>query len=291
LPGKLLGADSDPNSPALRVSTPNCVLPAFSDAECLARLLEFCRREAVHAVIPLTNKAIEFLDANRAAFAGEGIRPLVNDGATIETCHDKYEFARFCRRAGISAPETFLAGSFAEDAVPFPLICKPRVGEGGKNLLLAENRRDLDYCREKHPGHVIQPFIAGREFSIDWYSEPGANPAVIVPRERVAARGGEVTTSRIDLRPDIVAAARDLGAKLGLQGPCTLQGILDASGRFYFTDVNLRFGSGYVHTIAAGADVPLMIYRRLRGEPPPPAAASRVRDGSLMLRYTDAFFP
>ena len=290
LPGKLLGADSDPLSPAFREMDRAGVIPRFSDTDCLGRIMDFCKRESAHAVIPLTNKAIEFLDANREAFAGENIRLLLNDSAVIETCHDKFKFAQFCRCEGIPAPETFLASSFAENAVPFPLISKQRAGEGGKNRMIVEDRRDLEYCRVKYPDHVIQQFIDGREFSIDWFSDPNGNPAVIVPRDRVAVRGGEVMTSRIEMHPGIIVAARRIGARLGLKGPCTLQGLLDKAGNFYFTDINLRFGSGYVHTIAAGADVPLMIYKQLRGEPPLPADTNRVRDGSLMLRYTDAFF-
>lgn len=286
--GKLVGADSDPHSPAMRILNPACTIPKFTSPDCLPEVLDLCGRESINAVIPLTNKAVEFLDTNRAAFDQNDIHLLVNDKAVIETCHDKFKLARFFTKEGITAPETFLADS-AKNNVTFPLFAKQRRGEGGKDCMVLEDERDLEFCTAKFPGHVIQRLIRGMEYSIDWYSGPDGQPLVIVPRERLAVRAGEVMVSRIRLHPEIIAAVRNVGRRLRLRGACTLQGILDEAGQFFFTDINLRFGSGYVHTIAEGANIPLLIYRELAGEPVADDIGS-VRDGAVMTRFSDAFY-
>ncbi|MFQ5671708.1 MAG: ATP-grasp domain-containing protein [Nitrospinales bacterium] len=287
-PGKLSGADSDPHSPALQVVDRAHVIPRFESPECLGEILTLCDRETIHAIIPLTNRAVEFLDANRTAFSQRNLHLLINDKAVIETCHDKLKLARFFREAGITSPETVPADS-PKQKISLPAFAKQRRGEGGKNRMVLQDERDLEFCAAKFPGHVVQPLIRGMEYSIDWFADRNGTPRVIVPRERLAVRASEVMVSRIRLHPEIIDAARRAGLQLGLRGPATLQGILDEAGRFHFTDVNLRFGSGSIHSIAAGADIPLLIYRELLGEPLPDKADS-VQDGAVMTRFSDAFY-
>ena len=285
--GKLAAADSDPYSPALQVVDRAHVIPRFDSPGCLEEILDLCRRETIQAIIPLTNKAVEFLDANRTAFSPDNPHLLINDKTVIETCHDKLQLAQFFHKAGITSPKTILAGS-PDQTIPLPAFAKQRRGEGGKDCMILQDERDRQYCAAKFPGHVIQPLIRGMEYSIDWFAGRDGAPRVIVPRERLAVRAGEVMVSRIRLQPEIIAAVRRAGLQLGLRGPCTLQGILDAAGLFHITDVNLRFGSGSVHSIAAGADIPLLICREILGEPLPDKADS-VHDGAIMTRFSDAF--
>ncbi len=283
--GKLVGADSDPLAPALNVCDRAHTLPPFSDPACIDELLAICRAESITAILPQTNKAVEFLDRHRQAFADASLLAYLESPETIATCHDKRQLTRFCAEHEIPTPQTR-----CDADAQFPLIAKPRRGEGGKNTFKIENGEDLEYCKRRHPEHLIQQFITGREFTIDWFSDRTGTPRCVVPRERLAVRGGEVMVSRIHLDPALVAAATTLASRLGLQGPCNLQGIQDQTGKFFFTDVNLRFGSGSVHTIQAGGRIPEMILRDLAGEDLR-SVVTDVREGSVMTRYIDAFFP
>ena len=77
--GKLAGADSNPYSPTLQALDPVHIIPRFTSPDCLRKVLDFCLREKIHAVIPLTNKAVEFLDSNRTTFYEGGIQLSLND--------------------------------------------------------------------------------------------------------------------------------------------------------------------------------------------------------------------
>ena len=149
------------------------------------------------------------------------------------------------------------------------------------------NLHDLEYCRRKFPNHIFQQFIQGREFSIDWYSDFGGNSRVLVPRERLFVRAGEVMISQICLHPLVIETVSRIGKALQLLGPCTLQGFL-AEEKFYLTDINLRFGSGFIHTIVAGADVSLLLFNELLGEESP--TLNPVEDGLIMTRFNDGFY-
>ncbi|MDA0692942.1 MAG: ATP-grasp domain-containing protein [Nitrospinae bacterium] len=286
--GKLVGADSDPLSPSLKVVDVEYPLPLFADAACKQALLDICERETIHTILPMTNKAVEFLNRHCQDFKRENILAYLQDADTIEVCHDKLKLSKFFNAEKILSPLTGEVGLFINSS-EFPLIAKPRQGEGGKDNFVIENQRDLKFYAEKYPGHIMQKYIEGQEFTVDWFSDKSGKPLLIVPRERLAVQGGEVMVSRICMDPEIIAAVRQVGLLLKLKGPANLQGIRPANGKLLFTDINLRFGSGAGHTIAAGGDMPGCIYRDL-GDEGPLAEINSIQDGSVMTRFHDAFF-
>jgi carbamoyl-phosphate synthase large subunit len=285
---KLVAADSDSLAASLKVVDSAHALPPFDDPACKNKLADICNSEAIDAILPMTNKAIEFLDRHREDFSKDNRLAYLQDSKTIAICHDKQKLTGFFEGEGIPCPVTGSAGIFTEKG-EFPLIAKPKRGEGGKENFVIETERDLNFYAQKYPGHVLQKFIRGEEYSVDWFSDKSGKPYLIVPRIRLAVRGGEVMVSKICMNPQIIELVSQVGLALKLKGPANLQGIMDESGRFLFTDVNLRFGSGAIHTIQAGGDIPEYIYRDLLDERDlitPPA----IQNNSVMTRFHDAFF-
>jgi len=282
----MVGADSDPYSAGLNVVDQKYVIPQFTEQECFERIRVICDKENIGTILPMTNKAIIFMDENREWLNEEDLAFYLADHSTIQICNDKRSLAGFFTENNIASPDLI---NSKEPFPGFPLIAKEPCGEGSKNCFKIENQADLDFYSKKLPNHFFQKFIKGREFSIDWFSDKQGVPIVIVPRERLATRGGEVMTSRIEMISDIIESAKNLGTLLKLSGPANLQGILDESGSFFFTDVNLRFGSGALHTIHAGADIPRMMFQELVGQPVN-KIDNCIMDGSKMYRFHDAIF-
>jgi carbamoyl-phosphate synthase large subunit len=285
-PFQLIAVDSDALAPALQVADRSHSLPLFSDNSCLELLLTICRTQAIDAIIPMTNKAIDFLNPHREELSGGNRRLFIPESSTIEICHDKWNLCKFMELEGFNSPKTFLL-SESDPPDIFPLIIKERNGEGGKNQSVLENQRDLDYCIDKYPNHIYQELIQGREFSVDLFADVKGIPRLIVPRERLSVRGGEVMTSKINMKKSIINVVEALSRRLALTGPCNIQGILDENGTFFFTDLNLRFGSGSVHTIAAGGNIPLMIYQEMAGQS---FLEPYIQDHSIMTRYPENIF-
>lgn len=283
---EMICADSDPLAPSFKEADRSEVLPLFSDPKCLQTVLDLCESEKVSALIPLTNKAIEFMTEHRQELEAGGRHLWIPESRAIEICHDKWKLFEFLKGEGFDTPQTFLPGKI-NSSIPFPLIAKPRRGEGSKNLFVLEDYGDLDFYMKKYPDHVFQQRIDGQEFSVDAFFDRHGSPRVIVPRERLVVRGGEVMVSRINMDAAIIDKVETLGARLGLTGPCTIQGIRDDA--FYFTDVNLRFGSGFVHTISAGGNVPLMMYKELAGQELD-AKRPDIKNHSVMTRYPENIF-
>ena len=282
----MVGADSDSYSAALNVVDKSYVIPEFSEPTCVEKIQAICAKENIHAILPMTNKAIDFMDKNRAGFDGGDLLLYLADHNRIQTSNDKRRLAEFF------AQEDFASPDLIDPKKPFPrfpLIAKDPYGEGGKNCFKIEDQTEFDFYSKKLPNHIFQRFVQGREFSIDWFSNKKGLPVVVVPRERLVARAGEVMVSRIELIPDIIESAKRLGTRLQLRGPGNFQGFLEESGEFLFTDVNLRFGSGVLHTIHAGANIPEMMLQELVGESVE-MKSNFVMDGSTMSRFHDAIF-
>jgi len=286
--GKLVGADSDPLAASLKVVNAGYTLPLFEDSACKTKLTGICNSEAIDVILPMTNKAIEFLNSHRYNFAQNNLLAYLQDSETIEICHDKQKLAQFFASEGIPSPLTGSAEMFAKND-EFPLIAKPKRGEGGKDNFIIETQRDLEFYAQKYPGHVLQKFIHGEEYTVDWFSDKSGKPILIAPRQRLAIRGGEVMVSKICMDPAIIGLVRRVGLRLKLRGPANLQGIRARDGQFLLTDVNLRFGSGASHTIAVGGNMPEYIYRDLSGETDLIENPS-IQDGNVMTRFHDAFF-
>lgn len=273
--------DSDPLAPSFTEADRYQVLPLFSDPQCLPSVLELCEVEKISALIPLTNTSIEFMAKHRIELEAGGRRLWIPQNRAIEICHDKWKLFEFLTGEGFDTPSTFLSG---KQETLFPVIAKPRRGEGSNELFIVEDDNELEFYMKKCLHHVFQNLIDGQEFSIDAFFDKHGSPRLIVPRERLAVRGGEVMASRINMDTNIIDKVKALGVSLSLTGPCTIQGIQNDS--FYFTDVNLRFGSGYVHTISAGGNVPLMMYKEMTGQDLDSVKLD-IKDRSVMTRYPE----
>jgi len=287
----MVGADSDSHSAALNVVDRSYVVPKFSESKCVEKIQAICDKENIHAILPVTNKAIVFMDKNRAKFDRGDLLSYLADHNLIQICNDKRRLAEFFKQNNFASP--ILIDS-KKPFPGFPLFTKDPCGEAsvspeGKNCFKIEDQVELDFYSKKFPNHIFQRFVQGREFSIDWFSNKKGVPIVVVPRERLVTRAGEVMVSRIELVPEIIESVERLGAKLQLSGPANFQGFLKETGEFLFTDVNLRFGSGVLHTIHAGANIPEMMLQEIAGKMIE-TKSGFVINGSTMSRYHDAIF-
>jgi len=110
----------------------------------------------------------------------------------------------------------------------------------------------------------------------------------VVPRLRIEVRAGEVSKSITKNNKELINLTMALVKKLGITGPATIQGIRESqSGKFYFIEVNPRFGGGVPLTIEAGipyADFIKPTYSYEKGK------LMSFKSELMMLRYDEALF-
>lgn len=285
--GKIVSVDMNPLSAGLYVSDVHCIVPPSSDQNFLPKILEICKKENVHLIIPTRNEELLLFAKNKDRFEN-GINILVSDPEVIEVCNDKYRFYQFLAKKNIPTPKTFLPNQALCSSMEYPLIVKPRYGSGGKNTFKVKNKNELAFFINYVPQPLVQEFVEGKEYTVDLLSDFQRRVLTAVPRERIETFGGESFKGRTVKDQRIIRHAKKLAERLGTIGHITIQCLVNKEN-IKFTEVNPRFGGGAALSIAAGANTPLLILKLVLGEKVKPMIGD-FTEGLIMLRYTKDIF-
>ena len=189
---------------------------------------------------------------------------------------DKFVIAQTMRAAGVLVPDTVAADEATSAgvvaALGFPLVCKPRVGNGGLNVHVIYDVAELDRLRASPRGNQFfyERHIAGEEFSFGALAtdEGIAASVCYAVAGRTTATGPPALVEPHYL-PQLAAIAAQVVNATGMRGLLNLNAIRDLDGDLWIHDVNPRaWGSLHVST-AMGVDMGHAYTRWLKGLPIP----------------------
>ena len=251
---RVVGADLNPHALARPLADDFWPMPPLRD-ETLPELLAGLKQRGIAYLIPTRDGELAFWARHRAALAAAGIAVLVSEPEAVHRCLDKLEFAAFGQLHGLpviaTAPALDGLGNPATNAT---FVVKERHGAGslslGLNLPAAAALAHARTLQEP----VFQPFIHGREISVDGYVDRAGLVHGLVARTRDVVVHGEsqVTTTLPDAA--LLARLAPIVAQLGLYGPFVLQALLTDDGNLHLIECNCRFGGASTLGIAAGVD-------------------------------------
>jgi carbamoyl-phosphate synthase large subunit len=225
-------------------------MPHASDEQ-LDALISGCRERGIDVVLPTRDGELLFWSRHRKRLADEGIQVVVAPSEGIRLCLDKLAFAAFGGERGLP----FIpAGTSPHDVGPGPYVVKERHGAGARNIRLKLAREAAVEHASQLSDPIYQPFVSGREISIDaWLdADHRLKGLVLRRRERVADGESQVTTTFRDA--DIERQAAAILEALGLAGPVVMQVLLDEANAMHVIECNARFGGASTTSIAAGLD-------------------------------------
>jgi carbamoyl-phosphate synthase large subunit len=192
-----------------------------------------------------------FWSENRSRFEQKGIAVVVSDVDSIRTCLDKLIFAQF----GATRNLPFIPTALHPDEVGTgPYVVKERYGAGSRKIGLNLNRDSALEHGAALENPIYQPFIAGKEISIDAWADQlhQIKGLVLRSRDRVVDGESQVTTTFRDAA--IEAVVMRVLQELRLRGPIVMQAIMDADRGIHVIECNTRFGGASTTSIAAGLD-------------------------------------
>jgi carbamoyl-phosphate synthase large subunit len=215
----------------------------------IEELINFCEKNKIKAIIPTRDGELPFFSAHCEHLAHHGVSCLISKQESIETCLNKLLFYQFLTPFNIPVIPT------AKDIklISGPAyVVKECFGAGshaiGLHLNLAEA---LDWSKNlKFP--IFQPFIAGKEYSIDVYIDRNHSPRGAIARKRELVIGGEsqITYSvHHQAMEDLCLKTADL---LGLYGHAVFQVLCDASDQLHLIECNPRFGGASTLSVEMG---------------------------------------
>ncbi len=258
--------------------------PAFVD-----HILEICAADVVDVVVPTVDSELIPLARAKETFDERGVRLLLAQLETLETCLDKWTLVRHVGDV-VRVPATTLAnGDAALEDVPLPVIVKPRSGSGSRGIRLIRDRDELLRV-ERDGSQLVQEYLPGAEFSVDVLAASDGRVVAVVPRERLKIDSGIAVTARAVHDDALEASAAAVAEAIGLVGVANVQLKRAVDGEPALLEVNPRFPGTMPLTIAAGVNMPKLCLEEALGTPMP---GQRIQfKETAMVRYLeDQCFP
>jgi carbamoyl-phosphate synthase large subunit len=262
---KVVAADAQGLAPALYHADEAVLLPRVNDPTYLESLCSAITEHRISLVVPTIDPELPVLAELRPEIeARTGTRVMIAEPWVTRICNDKMLTQDHVVRNGLLAPQLFERPDEmgVED---FPAILKPKAGSSSIGVHVVDNREQLDYLLPRTADPMIQELVIGDEHTVDCFCDFEGSIVSIVPRLRIATRGGEILKGRISKDPEIITAVKALLTSLPMPGHSTVQCFKTERG-IEFIEVNPRFGGGAPMSIAAGADSCANLIRLLRGE-------------------------
>lgn len=262
---KIIGTDITENAPALFFCDEAKIVCRIKEKEYIPQLLSVCMEEKVDCLIPTIDTDLLLLAENKERFESIGTKVLISAAEKVRLCRDKRYTADYFISLGLKSPRP--VDDIEKYDRGYPAFIKPKDGSSSVNAYQVTNDQDLRTYANKIADYIIQPFISGREFTIDIFCDYEGNPVYITPRERISVRAGEVLQTRICQDEVMISEMKKLVQDYKPCGQITVQLIKEnATGDNYYIEINPRFGGGAPLSIKAGADSAQAVLRMLRGD-------------------------
>ena len=259
---EIYGADITDSAPALFFCDHTVIVPRIRDERYIPALIKICEEENIDALIPTIDTDLLILAENKHRFGSTKV--FISAPDKVRLCRDKRFTADYFHSVGLHSPHP--VDDVEKYSAGFPAFIKPKDGSSSIFAYKADTENELRGFAEQVPDYIIQPFVAGTEYTVDMFCDYEGNPILITPRIRLAVRAGEVLKTEIRQDDSIIADMKALAADYKPCGQITVQLIQDKAGTNWYIEINPRFGGGAPLSIKAGADSAEMLLRILRGE-------------------------
>ena len=242
-----------------------CTDPAYMDT-----LEAACKEYNIQAVISLTDNEMNILAENEERLAQIGVTIISSPYKTVECCFDKLFLYRFCETNGFYAPKTYLGYdsfkvAYDKGDIGFPVYIKPRTGSASIDNVVAHSMEEVILYCSVRPDLLIQEYMDELELGIDIYRDIKSDEVIsIFIKDKIAMRSGETEKAVSSKHDGLFEILEDFMRKMGLRGVVDID-LFKIDGRYYFIDVNPRFGGGYPLAYQCGCDFPAYIINNLLG--------------------------
>jgi carbamoyl-phosphate synthase large subunit len=288
------------------------ILPA-NHPKYIDTLLKICKKENIQAIAPGSEPETLIISKNSNLFSESNIVSLTNKYDLVNLCTDKLLFSKFLTSKNITTPKTFSFNDISEkSSFNYPLIIKPRIGSGSRNVFLAQNFEELSffikYLIKQKLDPIIQEYISGtdNEYTIGLlYCDGGKLNTSIAMRRNL--HSGLSTRSTIELENNdsliissgisqglfddfslIRKKAEKIVAILDSDGPINIQCRIKDDELFVF-EVNPRFSGTTSARSLVGCNEPdILTQFRINGQIP---KKFQYKHGFVLKDFVEKFIP
>lgn len=230
------------------VQVPPALDPSYPDV--LRRLVA---EQNIGWLFPTVAEELAILADMAPALRAQGVAVFISGPAAVRVCQDKWETARVLGARGLSVPRTAIgpADDSAVRALGFPVVSRPRVGRGGRGVVVHDGPGVAPAVADP----VWQEFMDGTEYDVLFVRHPDVPHTVIMRQvfEKTALKEGRVGNAiavKPVAAPDVARLAEDAACALALTGPLDMDIRRGRDGAPRLLEINARIGA---HALAAPA--------------------------------------
>lgn len=175
---------------------------------------------------------------------------------------NKAKSTELARKAGVPVPEVYKS---IDEVKSYPVVFKTVIGNSAKGVFFPKDREELVKLMDKHKDEetLLEEWIGGTDYSVDCVRWDGFCKTSVYHALVTKTDGGGTTTQReIVYMPQLEAAALKLMDAVDFHGVCGLDFRYDAeNNKIAYIETNARFTGGLATPVAAGFDIPWIVYK------------------------------
>ena len=198
---------------------------------------------------------------HRARFPKELIIPYQNEEVLLKLAN-KAVATELAKEAGVPVPLVYKS---IDDVKQYPVVFKTVIGNSSKGVYFPKCKSELQVLMERHSNvqTLLEEWVGGTDYSVDCVRWEGFCKTSVYHAIVTKTDGGGTTTQReIVSVPTLEDYAKKMLDTIDFRGVCGLDFRYDAkTGRAAFIEVNARFTGGIATPIAAGFDIPWIVYK------------------------------
>lgn len=175
---------------------------------------------------------------------------------------NKAKSTELARKAGVPVPEVYKS---IDEVKSYPVVFKTVIGNSAKGVFFPKDREELVKLMDEHRDEetLLEEWIGGTDYSVDCVRWDGFCKTSVYHALVTKTDGGGTTTQReIVNMPQLEAAALKLMDAVDFHGVCGLDFRYDAeNNKIAYIETNARFTGGLATPVAAGFDIPWIVYK------------------------------
>lgn len=225
-------------------------LPKFGDMPA-KDLVEFCKKHFISSIIPSRDGELLYFAKIKNHLFENGISVMVSDETTIKICLDKFNFFVELSGKGFNSIPTYFR-PIENDIDRW--VVKERFGAASTGLAINVSKAEALSFSSRLQSPIFQPFIIGKEYSVDVYISRSGKIKGIICRSRELVINGESKITTTQSHKGIEKLVNDILTAFSFYGHVIFQIIEDLEGELYVIECNPRFGGASTLSLAAGLD-------------------------------------
>lgn len=289
--GKIIATDCSPYAPALYEADSYYIVPRITEPGYMNVIFDICRKENITGVLSLIDPELSLIAKHEKEFNELGVTVIESSYELCERTLNKWEMYCWMKEHGYPCAKSYITlESFYEAVekgeISYPVFVKPMKGSASLQIAKAEDKETVELLYHHGDHMMIQEFMDGQEIGADCYIDLISKEVVsIFTKKKLVMRAGETDKAISFENPELFKQIEKFVLENGFAGQIDID-IFEKDGIFYFSEVNPRFGGGYPHAYACGADHMSLIKNNLAGR----ANSKKIggyQTGKVMMKYNE----